>query len=120
MAVVLPGADGVLSWRLVTRRPVSGLLVLTIVGLTARTAYTFVSGDPTLYLLQPAVTSGLIGAVFLASMATTLPGVGRLARDFYRWATSWRRDPRCSGCSDASTCSGPWCAWSRRSRHELC
>ncbi len=61
----------------------SGLLLLTLVGLTTRTAFTVVTGDPTLYLMQPAVTSGLIGAVFFASMATTSPVVARLAGDFY-------------------------------------
>lgn len=83
LAAALAWCYGVVGWRLATRRRVSGLLVLTLVGLTARTAFTLISGDPTLYLVQPAVTSGLVGAVFLASMTTTSPVVARLAGDFY-------------------------------------
>ncbi len=83
LGAALAWCYGVLGWRLATRRRVSGLLVLTMVGLTARTAFTLVSGDPTLYLVQPAITSGLVGAVFLASMTTTSPVVARLAADFY-------------------------------------
>jgi len=83
LGAALAWCYGVLGWRLATRRRVSALLLLTMVGLTARTAFTLVSGDPTLYLVQPAVTSGLVGAVFLASMTTTSPVVARLAADFY-------------------------------------
>lgn len=83
LASALVWCYGAVGWRLARRRRVSGLLVLTMVGLTARTVFTVATGDPTLYLMQPAVTSGLVGAVFLASMATTSPVVARLAGDFY-------------------------------------
>jgi uncharacterized membrane protein len=73
---------------------VSGLLLLTLMGLTARTAFTLATGDPTLYLLQPAVTSGLVGIVFLGSMATSSPVVARLARDFYPMCDDLSGRPR--------------------------
>jgi hypothetical protein len=83
LAAALLWCYAAIGWRLVTGRRVSGLLVLTVVGLTARTAFTVVTGDPTLYLLQPAFTSVMVGAGFLVSMTTTSPAVARLAADFY-------------------------------------
>jgi hypothetical protein len=83
LAAALLWCYGVIGWRLMSGRRVSGLLGLTVVGLTARTAFTLATGDPTLYLLQPAFTSVLVGAGFLVSMTTTSPAVARLAADFY-------------------------------------
>ncbi len=83
LAAALLWCYGVIGRRLLTGRRVSGLLGLTVVGLTARTAFTLATGDPTLYLLQPAFTSVLVGAGFLVSMTTTSPAVARLAADFY-------------------------------------
>ena len=83
LAAALLWCYGVIGQRLLTGRRVSGLLGLTVVGLTARTAFTLATGDPTLYLLQPAFTSVLVGAGFLVSMTTTSPAVARLAADFY-------------------------------------
>ena len=83
LAAALLWCYGVIGRRLMTGRRVSGLLGLTVVGLTARTAFTLATGDPTLYLLQPAFTSVLVGAGFLVSMTTTSPAVARLAADFY-------------------------------------
>lgn len=87
LAAALLWCYGAIGWRLVTGRRVSGLLVLTVVGLTARTAFTLATGDPTLYLLQPALTSAMVGAGFLVSMTTTSPAVARLAADFYPMTT---------------------------------
>lgn len=74
---------GAIGWRLATRRRMSALLVLTVVGLTARTLVTFASGDTFLYFLQPAINNAVIAAVSLLSLATARPVVARLAADFY-------------------------------------
>jgi hypothetical protein len=68
--------------RLVTRRRVPGMLMLGIVGLTARTALALATGSVFLYFLQPTVGTGLVAAVFLGSVLLGRPLALRLAADF--------------------------------------
>jgi hypothetical protein len=74
---------GTMAWRVATRRPRSGLLWFTVIGLTVKTALTFATGNTFIYFVQPAVSDGLISLVFLLSLATARPVVARLAGDFY-------------------------------------
>jgi uncharacterized membrane protein YidH (DUF202 family) len=74
---------GASAWRKATGRPTSGLLVLAVVVLTVRTAFTLGTGNAYVYFLEPVVTDGLLGLLFLASLATSRPLVARLAADFY-------------------------------------
>ena len=74
---------GALVWRIRTKRRVSGLLVLSMTGLTAKTAFAILSGSTFIYFLQPAVTDGVVAALFLISLTTARPVVARLAADFY-------------------------------------
>jgi intracellular septation protein A len=68
--------------RLVTGQRVSGMLVLGIVGLTARTALALATGSAFLYFLQPTVGTGLVAGVFLGSVLLGRPLALRLAADF--------------------------------------
>jgi hypothetical protein len=68
--------------RLVTRKPVPGLLVLGAVGLTARTVVAALSGSVFVYFLQPTLTTTLIAGAFLASVPAGRPIAERLAGDF--------------------------------------
>jgi Protein of unknown function (DUF3159) len=74
---------GSMAWRLSTKRRVSGLLLLTLVGLTAKTVFALVSGSTFVYFLQPAITDCIVAALFFASLATARPVVARLAGDFF-------------------------------------
>jgi hypothetical protein len=74
---------GAMAWRLTTRRRTSGLLWLTAVGLTAKTALTMITGSTFLYFAQPAANDALVAVLFLLSLATARPVVARLAGDFY-------------------------------------
>jgi intracellular septation protein A len=74
---------GAMAWRLTTRRRTSGLLWLTAVGLTLKTALTFATGNTFLYFAQPALNDALVAVLFLASLVTARPVVARLAGDFY-------------------------------------
>lgn len=74
---------GAMAWRLSTRRRTSGLLWLTAVGLTVKTALSVATGSTFLYFVQPAVNDGAVALLFLASLATARPVVARLAGDFY-------------------------------------
>jgi len=74
---------GAMAWRLSTRRRTSGLLWLTAVGLTIKTALSMATGSTFLYFVQPAVNDSAVALLFLASLATARPVVARLAHDFY-------------------------------------
>jgi uncharacterized membrane protein len=68
--------------RLVTRRPVPGLLVLGAFGLTMRTIVALGTGSLFLYFLQPTLTNVVVAGVFIASLPTGRPMAERLAADF--------------------------------------
>ncbi|MBV9484458.1 MAG: hypothetical protein JO246_00210 [Frankiaceae bacterium] len=85
---------GSMAWRLSTKRRMSGLLVITMVGLTAKTIMAFASGSTFIYFLQPAITDGVIAALFLSSLTTARPVVARLAGDFYPMNEDIEKRPR--------------------------
>jgi hypothetical protein len=85
---------GAMAWRVTTKRRTSGLLVITLVGLTAKTAFTLASGDTLVYFMQPAITDGAVAGMFLASLTTARPIVARLAADFYPMDDDIARRPR--------------------------
>ena len=74
---------GAIAWRAVTKRRTSGLLILAAILLTARTALSVAADSPWLYFLQPVISDGLVGVLFLLSLASARPMVARLAGDFY-------------------------------------
>jgi intracellular septation protein A len=67
--------------RLIARRRVPGMLILAIVGLTARTALALATGGAFLYFLQPTVGAGLVAGVFAGSVLLGRPLALRLAAD---------------------------------------
>ncbi len=83
-----------IAWRWATKRPLSGLLMLTVGILTIRTAFTLATGDTFIYFFQPIVSDGVVGAIFLVSLATARPVVARLAADFYPMDHEVARRPR--------------------------
>jgi Protein of unknown function (DUF3159) len=85
---------GAMAWRLSTRRRTSGLLIITMVGLTAKTLMAFASGSTYMYFLQPAITDGIVAALFLSSLTTARPVVARLAGDFYPMNSDIAERPR--------------------------
>jgi hypothetical protein len=85
---------GALAWRVRTKRPASALLLIAVVGLTAKTALAIASHSTFIYFLQPAVNDGLISLLFLGSLATARPIVSRLAADFYPMNTEVAGRPR--------------------------
>jgi hypothetical protein len=85
---------GVVSWRIVTRRRASGLLMLTVSVLTVRTIVALASGDTFLYFLQPVLSDIVVATAFLVSLATARPVVARLAADFYPMSDDLARRPR--------------------------
>jgi hypothetical protein len=94
LAVALGWCYGAMLWRLCTKRPSSGLLWLTVIGLTARTLLAVGTGSTFLYFLQPALGDALTALVFLISLATATPIVARVASDFYPMTSEVSQRPR--------------------------
>ena len=74
---------GAIAWRALTGRRASGLLILTAVVLTGRTAIALAADSGYLYFLQPIISDNVVGAAFLLSLSSARPMVARLAGDFY-------------------------------------
>jgi hypothetical protein len=83
LLAALAWGSTVVMWRAATRRRTSGLLVLTLLVLAARTAVALATGSTFLYFLQPILANAVVAAVFLGSLLTARPAVGWLAADFF-------------------------------------
>lgn len=94
LIVALVWCYGSMAWRMSTKRRTSGLLIITVVGLTAKTAMAFASGSTFIYFAQPAITDGVIAALFMSSLLTARPVVARLAGDFFPMDEDIAKRPR--------------------------
>ncbi len=83
MIAALVWSYGAIALRQVARRRTSGLLILTAILLTGRTALSVMADSSWLYFLQPVISDGVVAALFLLSLASARPMVARLAGDFY-------------------------------------
>jgi intracellular septation protein A len=72
-----------MSWRWATNRRVSGLLLLTVGILTAKTAVTLATGNTFIYFAQPVLVDLTVATVFLGSLWSSRPVIARLAPEFY-------------------------------------
>src|SRR3954452_14276324 len=72
-----------MSWRWATNRRVSGLLLLTVGILTAKTAVTLATGNTFIYFAQPVLVDLTVATVFLGSLGSSRPVIARLAPEFY-------------------------------------
>jgi hypothetical protein len=74
---------GVACWRAATKRPPSGLILLTLAILAVRTAIALATGSTFVYFLQPILANAAVAALFLCSLLTARPAIGWLAPDFF-------------------------------------
>lgn len=82
MVATLAWSYTALARRLVRRERVPAILLLALGGLTARTLVGVISGSAAMYFVQPVVTAGAMGAVFIGSLVIGRPVVAALAVDF--------------------------------------
>jgi len=68
--------------RLLRRERPSGLLVLSLVLLTARSIVSFATGSAVVYFIQPSVSTFLVAVLFLVTAVARRPIIERLAHDF--------------------------------------
>jgi hypothetical protein len=69
-------------YRMATGRKVPGLVILSTVGLAARTIAALLTGSLVVYFLQPTISTGLVGLAFMISIPMGKPLAERLAHDF--------------------------------------
>ena len=72
----------VIVYRLSTGSTVPGLVILSAIGLSARTALALATGSTVVYFLQPTISTALVGFAFLFSVPMGRPLAERLAKDF--------------------------------------
>ncbi|HVX46000.1 MAG TPA: VC0807 family protein [Mycobacteriales bacterium] len=83
LIAALAWSYGSIAWRISTKRRTSGLLMIAVVGLTAKTLLALASGSTFIYFVQPAVNDAIIAMLFLLSLARARPIVAKVAGDFY-------------------------------------
>lgn len=83
LVAALAWCYGTVAWRLRTGRPASGLLWLTVAGLTGKTVLVFATGSTLVYFAQPAIGDAVVAVLFLVSLTSARPAVARLAVEFY-------------------------------------
>lgn len=105
LLLTVVGLDGgliaALSWsilalgrRVVLRRPIPAVLLLTTGLLVARTVLGMVTGSVFLYFLQPTLQNFLIAAILLVSLPFNRPFLAKLADDFCAFPTSFSNHPK--------------------------
>ncbi len=73
---------GALACRRILRRPIPPILMLAVLALTLRTIVAIASGSAFIYFLQPILGTTVVAGIFLYSIASGRPLVGRMAVDF--------------------------------------
>jgi intracellular septation protein A len=94
IVAVLAWSCGVMVWRSSTRRPVSGVLVLTLAILAVRSAFTLATGNTFVYFVQPVLVDAAVAGAFLASLLSARPLVERMAPEFYPMTDALASRPR--------------------------
>jgi uncharacterized membrane protein len=105
LLLTIVGLDGgliaALSWsilalarRVVLRRPIPTVLLLTTGLLIARTVLGMVTGSIFLYFLQPTLQNFLIAFVLLVTLPFNRPFLAKLADDFCAFPTSFSNHPK--------------------------
>ncbi len=81
--VALIWSYGAITFRWLTGRRTSGLLLLTALLITTRTVLALATESTFVYFIQPIISDGVVATAFLLSLVTARPMVARLAGDFY-------------------------------------
>ena len=88
---------GTAGRRVIRRKPIPPLLVLGMVGITAKTIVAVLSGSAFIYFFQPVLANIAMGAVFLVSVAVGRPLIARLADEFWEITPVQKAHPAMHG-----------------------
>ncbi|WP_020658533.1 VC0807 family protein [Amycolatopsis benzoatilytica] len=89
----LSWAAAVIGTRLLRRKPIPAVLLLTTGLLVARTVLGLATGSAFLYFLQPTLQNFVVAVLFLASAPFNKPLLARLAGDFCAFPESLSAHP---------------------------
>lgn len=84
----------VISWRLVSRRRVPGIVILGGITLLVRSGLGLATGSAFLYFFQPTIAAACVAVAFLGSVVLRRPLAMRFAGDFCSIPTEVLRDLR--------------------------
>lgn len=82
LGIALAWSYGAIAFRVLRRRRVTGILMLGVMGLTARTVVAMASGSVFIYFLQPSLGTVAVAGIFLFSVPAGKPLAEKLAHDF--------------------------------------
>lgn len=82
LLAALGWSAAVVTYRLSTGRKVPALVILSTIGLAAKTVLALATGSLVVYFLQPTISTALVGLAFLISVPLGKPLAERLAHDF--------------------------------------
>lgn len=84
---------GLVAYQRANGHRIAGLVILSIVGNTAKTIVAIATGSVVAYFIQPTISTTLIGTAFLISVPLGLPLAERLVRDFLPFNEEADREP---------------------------
>ena len=82
LLAALAWSFGVVIYRKATKQTVPGLVIVSTIGLLAKTILALATGSLVVYFLQPTISTALVGLAFLVSVPMGRPLAERLAADF--------------------------------------
>lgn len=83
----------VVAYRMRNKSKVPGLVILSTIGLAAKTALALATGSLVVYFLQPTISTALVGFAFLISVPLKRPLAERLAHDICPFEDATRSHP---------------------------
>ncbi len=80
--VALAWSLGVVAYQRMKGERVAGLVLMSVIGNTAKTIVALLTGSLFVYFVQPTISTTLIGLAFLVSVPLGIPMAERLIKDF--------------------------------------
>ena len=84
---------GLVAYQRANGHRIAGLVILSIVGNTAKTIVAVATGSVVAYFIQPTISTTLIGTAFLVSVPLGFPLAERLVRDFCPFDEATNNEP---------------------------
>lgn len=84
---------GLVAYQRANGHRIAGLVILSIVGNTAKTIVALATGSIVAYFIQPTISTTLIGTAFLVSIPMGFPLAERLVRDFCPFDEATNNEP---------------------------
>ena len=91
--VALAYSLGLVAYQRANGHRIAGLVILSIVGNTAKTIVAVATGSVVAYFIQPTISTTLIGTAFMLSVPLGFPLAERLIKDFCPFDEATENEP---------------------------